>query len=181
MVLGAGLEPARISPHAPQACVSANFTTRAGVKTSYNISNIPAECKHKFTGSGFPGNGLVAASMAGRTSPESPSESFFRPSGALSLPSRCFPRRQVVFFAPPGAVFRAARCCFSRRQAVFFAPPGAVFAKHRLAARKPPAGQRAFHSGGSGLAICLSLVFPGLKQKQAAKANIFALPPPILL
>ena len=29
MVLGAGLEPARISPHAPQACVSANFTTRA--------------------------------------------------------------------------------------------------------------------------------------------------------
>ena len=32
MVLGAGLEPARISPHAPQACVSANFTTRAGGK-----------------------------------------------------------------------------------------------------------------------------------------------------
>ena len=28
-MLGAGLEPARISPHAPQACVSANFTTRA--------------------------------------------------------------------------------------------------------------------------------------------------------
>ena len=34
MVLGAGLEPARISPHAPQACVSANFTTRAGVENS---------------------------------------------------------------------------------------------------------------------------------------------------
>ena len=31
LVLGAGLEPARISPHAPQACVSANFTTRADV------------------------------------------------------------------------------------------------------------------------------------------------------
>ena len=32
LVLGAGLEPARISPHAPQACVSANFTTRAGLE-----------------------------------------------------------------------------------------------------------------------------------------------------
>ena len=32
LVLGAGLEPARISPYAPQAYVSANFTTRAGLE-----------------------------------------------------------------------------------------------------------------------------------------------------
>lgn len=29
VVLGAGLEPARLAPHAPQTCVSANSTTRA--------------------------------------------------------------------------------------------------------------------------------------------------------
>lgn len=29
MVPRAGLEPARIAPHAPKACVSANFTTSA--------------------------------------------------------------------------------------------------------------------------------------------------------
>ncbi len=29
MVPGTGLEPARLAPHAPQACVSTNFTTRA--------------------------------------------------------------------------------------------------------------------------------------------------------
>ena len=28
-VPGTGLEPARLATHAPQACVSANFTTRA--------------------------------------------------------------------------------------------------------------------------------------------------------
>lgn len=39
LVLGAGLEPARISPHAPQACVSANFTTRADLlKTAHIIA-----------------------------------------------------------------------------------------------------------------------------------------------
>ena len=45
MVLGAGLEPARISPHAPQACVSANFTTRAGVKTDDMIPNYAPRSK----------------------------------------------------------------------------------------------------------------------------------------
>ena len=45
MVLGAGLEPARISPHAPQACVSANFTTRAAVETRDSISNLRAARK----------------------------------------------------------------------------------------------------------------------------------------
>ncbi len=40
MVLGAGLEPARSYPHAPQACVSANFTTRAGDQTVHSISHL---------------------------------------------------------------------------------------------------------------------------------------------
>lgn len=48
VVLGAGLEPARISPHAPQACVSANFTTRAwGLKTSDMIPYVGATCNSK--------------------------------------------------------------------------------------------------------------------------------------
>ena len=38
VVLGAGLEPARISPYAPQAYVSANFTTRAGIEIVVSIS-----------------------------------------------------------------------------------------------------------------------------------------------
>ena len=37
MVPGTGLEPAQLSPHAPQACVSTNFTTRA--KNFSNIDN----------------------------------------------------------------------------------------------------------------------------------------------
>ena len=41
MVLGAGLEPARISPHAPQACVSANFTTRARRENGAYNTKIP--------------------------------------------------------------------------------------------------------------------------------------------
>ena len=41
MVLGAGLEPARIAPHAPQACVSANFTTRARRENGEYNTKIP--------------------------------------------------------------------------------------------------------------------------------------------
>ncbi len=41
MVLGAGLEPARIAPHAPQACVSANFTTRARRENGAYNTKIP--------------------------------------------------------------------------------------------------------------------------------------------
>ena len=37
MVPGTGLEPARLATHAPQACVSTNFTTRA--KNFSNIDN----------------------------------------------------------------------------------------------------------------------------------------------
>jgi hypothetical protein len=38
-VPGTGLEPARLATHAPQACVSANFTTRArGIKVDYFLN-----------------------------------------------------------------------------------------------------------------------------------------------
>ena len=39
MVLGGGLEPPRVAPQAPQACVYANFTTRARLKKTINNNN----------------------------------------------------------------------------------------------------------------------------------------------
>lgn len=34
----AGVEPAQLSPHAPQACVSTNFTTSAGINKNYAVT-----------------------------------------------------------------------------------------------------------------------------------------------
>ena len=38
MVPGAGFEPARISPHAPQACVSTNSTTPAARNGDFTMT-----------------------------------------------------------------------------------------------------------------------------------------------
>ena len=42
MVPMAGVEPARVSPHAPQACVSTNFTTSADQASFRDLWNVPA-------------------------------------------------------------------------------------------------------------------------------------------
>ena len=46
MVPMAGLEPAQLAPHAPQACVSTNFTTSACITIKPTVTNIVSVTTH---------------------------------------------------------------------------------------------------------------------------------------
>ena len=96
----AGLEPARISPHAPQTCVSANSTTpaRGAHATSLNARPGPPACQRE------PSARLTrraALTTLGDSPPGSHPRRSSWPSSATWSPSRSRRRRRPTARSPP--------------------------------------------------------------------------------